>query len=172
MSPTRITLLGVASALVASWLTAATMTHQVETISRRVVLPHQMLAPSDDAVGLATEVQRLRSRLDNAPAPWQADRNPFELDVEEVEPHPAGEPRSESRPPKASTFLEVSLVGIAEESTLNGPVRTAIVSVAGEVILVGEGGAVGTRFIVDRIGSVDLQLRDLEDGTFRTLVLP
>ncbi len=171
MNLTRITLLVIGSALVASWLTAATMTRQTEIINRQVVLPDRILAPTNDSAGLATEVQRLRSRLNNVPPPRQLERSPFELDSEGLEPIQLAEPRSESKPPIVSSLLEVTLAGIAEESTLNGPVRTAIISMGGEVILVGEGGMLGTRFIVDRIGSADLQLRDVDDGTLLTLLL-
>ena len=172
MSPTRVALIAIGSALVATWLTAATMTRQVEPLSGTAAPPQQAMAPSSASLGLAAEVQRLRARLGDAPVPRRAGRNPFELGAPTVLLLPPPAPLSTSSPAAEPTLFGVTLAGIAEERTPDGPVRTAIVSMRGEVMLVGEGGVVGTRFVAERIGPTDVELRDLEDGTVRTLVLP
>ena len=174
MSPSRVALIVVGSALVATWLTAATMTRQVEPQSDTAALPQQVLAPTSASLGLAAEVQRLRARLGDAPVPRPAGRNPFELGaptgVPLLPPPPA--PLLPSSLSAAPTAPGITLAGIAENRTSDGPVRTAIVSMRGEVLLVGEGGVVGTRFVVERIGPTEVELRDLENETRRTLVLP
>ena len=66
------------------------------------------------------------------------------------------------------------LAGLAEDAGPNGPVRTAIISGAGQVFLVKEGEAFSLRGITYRVARVSensVELVEASDGTPRTLSL-
>ena len=175
MSPLRIATLVGAGALVAAWLTAATTTRQVE----RGGLPPQPQPirsaekSSPLALDLAAEVDRLRQRLDEAPVPRENVRSPFKFGM--TPPSVPTAQAAVSTPPpavSASSKLAVTLVGIAENRTAEGPDRIAILSSMGEVVLVRTGDLVGGRLIVDEVLPDAVDLSDPKTSTVYRLRLP
>lgn len=173
MSPLRIAVLVGASALVAAWLTAATTTRQVEHrgLSPRPI--HSAVKSSPLTLDLSAEVDRLRQRLDEAPVPRERARNPFKLGAT-LPLIPTAQAAVSTPPPvmPVSSKLAVTLVGIAENQTSEGPDRTAILSSMGEVMLVGTGDLVGDRLTVDEVLPDAVDLSDPETGTVYRLRLP
>jgi hypothetical protein len=128
---------------------------------------------------LAADVQaqavRLKERLASAPLPQEPSRNPFRFGERDV---PA---RRERRPapvdPVSLPLAEpaepaLELIGVAEDKTAQGLVRTAIVTaLTDELFLVKEGETIGGRYRVKTIGTDAVELTDLVTGTARRLAL-
>jgi hypothetical protein len=164
--------------LLAAWLASAAST----TLQR----PAAPVDPDPTAVyqaasteALAAEVQahaaRLRQRLASAPVPQLPHRNPFAF-----EPRPQPELRqtdprtqpilSAEPPPPPDPVL--SLIGVAEDETQNGPQRTAILADGAEsVLMVGVGETVLGRYRVSAIGADAVELTDLQTSAVRRLGL-
>jgi len=66
---------------------------------------------------------------------------------------------------------EMRLSGIAEETGNGRPVRTAVISVPGQLVFAREGDRVLSRFLVVRIAADAVQLKDDERGEVFTLAL-
>ena len=161
------------ASLLLAWLAAASGDAQ---------RPRQVRAPApagDEAVvqTLATDVQaqamRLRHRLAAAPAPRPV-RNPFAFEMRE--------PRAARRaPPIAAPVVEAApvpiepvlmLVGIAEQNTATGLVRTAMISTdTDELLMMTEGQTIALRYRVAAIGADVVELTDVTTGATRRLSL-
>ena len=180
MTATRVAWLVVGCGFVAAWMTAATTTRQGETPPPTVATARPALVPSPVALNLASEVSRLRGRLGSAPVPRGDGRNPFALGtaspVATPTPDPIGTPALESTPLAVltPTRLDVTLVGIAEDDpgADGGAVRTAILSVAGTVVLAMEGDALEGGHVVTRIGKTVVDLREAGTGRLQQLFQP
>jgi hypothetical protein len=126
---------------------------------------------------LAAEVQaqtaRLKARLAQAPSASEPIRNPFTF-----------APRDNGRrAPRAATPVPepvalppaepaIELVGVAEDRTKDGIVRTAIVSsLSGDLFLVKEGETIVDRYKVKAVGPDAVDLSDLLSGGTRRLTL-
>lgn len=163
MKVTRAAAWGLGGALMAAWLAAAagTRTAVPPTAAQPDEPPPLSLPPAIQA-----EAEKLRQFLDAPPRPHQAERNPFEF---------ARRPQRLEDRVAAPTFVPVQpmvppgprlkLDGIAEDAVPGGIVRTAIISAAGQLFLVTEGGSVTSRYRVARIGADAVELEDLLDGT-------
>jgi hypothetical protein len=122
---------------------------------------------------LAAEIARLHERLRPTAAPLQA-RDLFRYSGRRTTtpafsvPTPPSvlESTAPGVPPPA-----FALVGLAEDAGPDGPIRTAIISGAGELFLVKEGEAVTTRYRVVTISSGVVELGDVTDGTTLRLAL-
>jgi hypothetical protein len=133
---------------------------------------------------LQQEVDRLRDRLRPDVSPRASVRNPFVFHggpgrVAPASPSAsAGAPAggaspSKSQPAAFEPLLRLS--GLAEDAGPDGPVRTAIISGAGQVFLVREGDPLtveGVSYVVGVVSSTGVELRNAADGTTRRLVLP
>jgi hypothetical protein len=64
-----------------------------------------------------------------------------------------------------------TLVGLAEDAGVDGPIRTAIISGAGDLFLVKEGEAVTSQYRVVKITADVVELGDVTDGTTLRLAL-
>lgn len=129
---------------------------------------------------LAEEVQaqagRLRERLASAPAPQQPARNPFAF-----APRPVPRPRTvraavapgvSQPPPLGLPEPALALIGMAEDQSPTGPIRTAIISAEGdELLMVKVGDFLGARYRVQAIGNDVVELADLATGVVRRLAL-
>jgi hypothetical protein len=125
------------------------------------------------AAALAKEVARLNGRLEHGQPP-RLGRNLFRF----VTPAPRHVPVSlpvsvtpaASPPPPA-----LKLIGVAEDIASGGLVRTAIISAPGQVYVVKEGERVTPRYLVSRVSSDVVELKDLDDASdpasFRRLAL-
>lgn len=119
------------------------------------------------AASLRVETDRLRTVVDSETAPTPPSRNPFRFEVPRparvtrLVPLPAIElPPAPVRPP----VPVLSLVGIAENATPEGPSRTAVVSGMGQLFLVKEGEQFGGMFRVLRVGTESLELLNTRDN--------
>jgi hypothetical protein len=123
---------------------------------------------------LAVEIARLRERLRPTTSPSTA-RNLFRFGAAGR----AAEPRRTATDPPPSIVTPppvvappARLVGLAEDPSDSGPVRTAIISAFGDVFLVKPGDTVTTRFRVVDVSGEGVTLVDLTDGSTIRLVLP
>ena len=166
MTPARVALIASGSALVAAWLTAATNTRQVELLTDTISGPVQPAVQNPAELELSVEMERLQMRHRIAPVPRSVERNPFEILI-------PGDARVQSPDiPKSLPTLTILLVGVAEDQTPDGIIRTAILSVQGEAILAAPEEIVADRFAVEWIGPAEVGLRNLETGGIHTLELP
>ncbi len=166
--------IGGASLLVAWFSSAASL-----SLNRQRQDPAQVpeASPAD---GLAQHVEaqtkRLKERLAAAPLPPDPLRNPFVF--RRTAAAPAAAPRRVSAPPEPAPIPEppepaLALIGIAEQGVSTAIVRTAMITTAGdELLLVAVGDAVIQRYRVAAISASGAELVDLTTGQVRRLVLP
>jgi hypothetical protein len=165
------------ASLLLAWLAAASGDAPQ---SRGVSAPSR---PGDGVVlqTLAADVQaqaaRLRRRIGTAPAPTGPRRNPFAFDTPDPEvrimrraPRVVPPPIDDTARMPAEPAL--SLLGIAEQATPGGLVRTAMISSGGDdLALVTEGQTLGLRYRVVAVGVDAVELKDLVTGATRRLAL-
>ena len=179
MSAPRLAAWIIGAAVCGAWLaSAAGVTRQAR------VTP--TAPPATDVVqldALAADVQaqatRLRERLAQAPAPNSAPRHPFRF-----APAPSQRPSrgvttrtaapeaaaTESVMPPAEAALD--LVGVAETSTAEGLVRTAMMTGdTGDLIMAIAGQRILGRYEVVAIDAEAVELKDVQTGAVRRLVL-
>src|SRR6185369_5365163 len=124
-----------------AWLASTT------SVSRHSETPRGPKSSADgEALGaIASDVQsqatRLRHRLAMAPAPQAAVRNPFEFGSRTVRrPAPRVAPAAAEAPAPADVEPPLALIGVAEQKTPTGLVRTAIIGqLDGQFVMVTEG---------------------------------
>ena len=166
-------LLGTAACSV--WLaSAANITRQAQEAR---TTPRQIEAAQFDALAadMQTQAGRLRERLAQAPAPREAVRNPFRF----AERRPtAARPRRalplSEAPPAVPEIREpaLQLIGVAETHTKDGPVRTALITGGqSELMMVTAGQRILGRYDVVAVGADAVELKDLETGAVRRLIL-
>jgi hypothetical protein len=135
-------------------------------------------APTTGADTLADDVrkqaERLRLRLDAAPAPSAPVRNPFAFGRAERRsppPLPALVEALLAPDPPAPPPPRLRLIGVAEEATPGGVVRTAVISGDDQLFLVKAGDKVTDRFTVKAVGADGVELTDAGTGAALILVL-
>ena len=163
MNLKRTLIVGAVCAVLAALLSSAATSF---TGTRRAApLPApRTLAVEANGAALAAEIARLHDRLHPTTAPQQPARNLFAFSATRAARPPVAEPVVEpvlAAPPQ-SPPPTLRLVGIAEDA---GPVRTAIVSGSGELVLAKEGDAVTSRYRVEHIAGDGVDLKDVNDGT-------
>lgn len=149
-------------------------------------VPEQQPPPAADPApvetsgteSLAQEVQaqavRLRERLASAPAPQAPARNPFAFAARPEPRARAARNAAPTAPPAPMVLPEpgLELVGMAEDQSPQGPVRTAVISAeGGELLMVKVGDFLGARYRVQAIGADTVELTDLTSGLVRRLAL-
>jgi hypothetical protein len=173
MTPKKVAVYLGSATVLAAWLATAGV-------------PEQQSPPATDPTpvqtsgteSLAQEVQaqavRLRERLASAPAPQTPARNPFAF-APRPEPRARAARNEAPTAPAASMVLPepgLELVGMAEDQSPQGPVRTAIISAeGGELLMVKVGDFLGARYRVQAIGADTVELTDLTSGLVRRLAL-
>ncbi len=166
-----LTLTAIGGALLAWFAAAATSTRDVPP---PIVLP----PPNVDLQGadLAREIARLHDRLRPDASPRQPARNLFTYhtavrhDAPPVAP-PSQPALSEPAAPIAPPLPPLKLAGIAEDDGPDGPIRTAIISVDGQLFLVKAGEPVTSRYRVARVSADVVELTDTIDNSVRRLPL-
>ena len=173
MNVKRTATIVVVGAALAAWLAAAATSGQRELAPR----PDARSATAD-ARGetLAAEVARLQERLHPTVEPREPGRNLFQFTTVRVQRPAPSTPKaalSEAAPvaPLAPAPLPFKLIGVAEDASPAGPVRTAIVSAPGQLLLVKEGQNVTLRYRVVKISADVVELEDLGDHTTLRLAL-
>jgi hypothetical protein len=128
------------------------------------------LGDSPIDAGLPERAEALRRFLASPPPPSPVRRNPFGFGAASAAGgRAAGGTADAAAPPTPRPPME--LAGIAEETGNGHPVRTAVISAAGQVILAKEGNRVLSRFLVVRIAADAVHLKDDEGGGEFSLVL-
>lgn len=175
MTPKKVALYLVGGSVLAAWLAAAA---SVDRAAEPPFVPSPVQTSGTET--LAEEVQaqtvRLRARLAAAPSPHQPSRNPFAFAPKPVtNPRPARPAATTSpAPPDPIVAPEppLTLIGLAEDESPTGPIRTAIISAdGGELLMVRVGESIGARYRVQAIGADAVELTDLTTGAARRLVL-
>jgi hypothetical protein len=161
----------VAGGAIAALIASATPSSRPSSVR---VAPTQA-APIDlQGAALSAEITRLRERLRPTTEP-RLERNPFAFRAAPPAAMPAPRPVATSLEPEPplprAATRDVSLVGIAEDAGPDGPVRTAILAVAGELMLVPAGGDATPRYRVLSIAPDAVELSDRADGLSFRLVL-
>lgn len=150
----------------AAWLAAAA------TSSRRDVPAPVAASPAPvdvKAAALLAEVERLHGRVQSPTVERTSARNPFLFAprrpaVSASIPRPTNVETGQAvtaAPAPGATF---KLEGIAEDTGSDGPVRTAIVSAAGEVFLAKVGEPVTPRYRVVSVTADAVELADVSSG--------
>jgi hypothetical protein len=140
--------------------------------------PRQIEAAQFDALAadMQTQAGRLRERLAHAPAPREAIRNPFRF----AERRPAAArpqrtlPLAEAPPPAVLQIREpaLQLIGVAETNTNDGPVRTALITGGhSELMMVTVGQRILSRYDVVAVAADAVELKDVDTGAIRRLIL-
>ena len=176
MTLRRATLYIGGGSLLVAWFSSAASLSLARHPQRVSTLEQAVSAPTD---GLAENVQaqarRLKQRLAAAPLPQQPVRNPFAFRPAPTAPavvrvRTAPDPIDTGPAPVPEPRLE--LVGIAEQRTEAGPVRTAMIATeANDLIMAAVGAPVLGRYKVAAIGGDGVELTDVTTGQTRRLVL-
>jgi len=154
----------------AAWLYAAA----TSGVRREIVVPLERSSAMDvTSAALATEVARLHERLRPEATPSQPGRNLFVFTRARVKPMEAAAPPalSEAAAVPVAAPPPFKLIGIAEDTGPEGPVRTAIVSVPGQVFLLKEGDTLAIRYRVAKISADVIELTDVSGGSTLRLAL-
>jgi hypothetical protein len=177
MNASRVTVWVVVAAASGAWLASAAGVTRQARITRVSPVPPETIQLDTLALEVQTQAGRLRERLANAPAPRASDRNPFSFDSAPVRRHsPMADVAATAGTmvPVAPEVREpaLELIGIAESNGPAGPVRTAMI--AGEqndLIMVAAGQRILGRYEVVTIGEDVVELKDVQTGATRRLIL-
>lgn len=175
MSVARVAAWIVGAAVCGAWLASAAGVTRQPRVSRPP-------APSGEAVPfdtLAADVQaqagRLRERLASAPAPRAAIRNPFGFAARPPAPRARPAAGPVAAPVEMATEVRepaLELIGIAESAKPEGLVRTAMITGGyGDLMMVTTGQRILSRYDVVAVGADAVELKDIETGATRRLVL-
>ena len=172
MNLRRIAWLGVTSIAVASWFSAAS-TPELRTPS----LVERASSTRDldrSAAAMQSEVARLHDRIAPTATPSHA-RDLFRFvgraprPVTGASQQPAAQ--AAEVPVETPARPTLQLIGVAEDESADGIVRTAIVSGLGDLFLVKPGDIVAGQYLVERVTSDAVQLTDTSTSASTTLTL-
>ncbi|MBS1819370.1 MAG: hypothetical protein JSU08_15670 [Acidobacteria bacterium] len=174
MNVRRILWFGVWVLSLATWFASAS-TSGVRPPA--VPLPPARVSPLDMSMAsLQSEVGRLHERLAPTIAPTRS-RDLFRFQERTRRPvsrslatRPVAEAAATTQAP-APPPPSLSLIGVAEDVTPDGVVRTAIVSGLGDVFLVKVGDTIRDRYRVGPVSGDATQIIDLTTGTSTTIAL-
>lgn len=164
------------ASLLAAWLASAAGTSRQPPAAP--ISPPQPLDAALDAI--ATDVQsqalRLRQRLAAAPAPQTPLRNPFSFVVRPASRMPAvarvERPAAPVPVDPAAAEPPLSLLGVAEQQSATGMIRTAMLGGDDDQLhMVVEGQEVAGRYRVAKVTADTVELSDLTTGAIRRLFL-
>lgn len=176
MNRSRLALWLIGAAVCGAWFaSAAGITRQarVTTLAPR---PTEAIQLDALALEVQSQAERLRGKLAAAPAPSPRNRNPFAFGARPA-PRVAHAPRPESVPLPEPISVEsrepsIQLIGIAESTKGEELVRTAMLT--GEfidLIMVTAGQQILGRYEVISVAADAVELKDLETGAVRRLIL-
>ena len=172
MNVKRTLMLVVGGAALIAWFAGAATSNR--ELPPMTIAPH----PAVDLKGadLAIEIARLHDRLRPDAKPRQPGRNLFTYHAAvRASAPPVEAPKAALSEAAAAPVVPpqptLKLDGIAEDAGPDGPVRTAIIAGDGQLYLVKEGEAVGSRYRVAAISAAVVELTDTSDGSTRRLAL-
>jgi hypothetical protein len=171
MTPTRVVAYLGAGVLTLAWLSSAAGVGEQPHAPQNAPQPVQTAGTETLASDVQAQAARLRERLATAPAPQSPHRNPFAFaprpELRSARPAATVAP-APIAPPDPPLFL----VGIAEDKTPAGEVRTAILTAeGGEMFMVKVGEAIGARYTVKAIAIDAIELTDLMTDSLRRIAL-
>jgi hypothetical protein len=177
MTLRRATLYIGGGSLLVAWFSSAASVSLMRTLPRSFREGQSISAPTDGvAEAIQAQTRRLRHRLAAAPLPQQPLRNPFMFrPAPSAAPEPmrlraAGEPAIVE--PLIPEEPRLELVGIAEQRTSDGPVRTAMIATeTSDLLLAAIGTDVLGRYTVAIIDGDGVTLTEVATGRTRRLVL-
>ena len=173
MTFTRGAALICVGALLVAWLAAAAGTHFTEDQPPAEIAIAVDVTPEPLIADIQVQAEGLWERLSAAPLPRQPSRNPFEFASRSARPMEDLPATGVAVPAVPQIpLVPMTLAGIAENQTSNGPDRTAVISGMGELFLVKPGDQVTPRFRVVAIHADAVELEDLEAETTLHLSLP
>jgi hypothetical protein len=167
----KYTALGTGATVVATWLAAAPAVQPPLTTAGAPL--HPAAQSADAAVDIVRQADRLHARLNAAAAFSQPSRNPFRFNERTPERAASLAPapvESLTAAPQAPT-LRFTLSGIAENTVDGKIVRTAIISMPNDVVLVKEGDPVAGEYTVTSIAADSIELTRLPDNAAVRLAL-
>lgn len=174
MTLRRATLYIGGGSLLVAWFSSAASVSLMRTPPRAFSEGQSVAAPTD-GVAEAVQAQSRRLRLATAPLPQQPLRNPFAF-----RPAPSASPvrvRAAAAEPAAMEPVipeepRLELVGIAEQRTPAGAVRTAMIATeSNELLMAPVGAAVLGRYTIAVIDGDGVTLTEVATGRTRRLVL-
>jgi hypothetical protein len=158
MTRTRMAARIAGGGLLVAWLAAAAS----------VPLPQAPAAPAPapvrDFAAIEIQTRELRTRVESPSRPNPSSRNPFRFAARRPAVPVRAPARSTAAPAAPSGVAQLALVGIAEQETGNGAVRTAVISSPDGLFLAREGEPVTARYRVTRIGAEAVELGDTTTG--------
>jgi hypothetical protein len=167
----------IGAAVCGAWLaSAAGVTRQART-SRVAPRASDVVQFEALAADVQTQAGRLRERLANAPAPRATERNPFGFAPSQNLRRSSLPARPPAAAPEALAPVEVrepvlELIGIAETNRPEGVVRTAMIRGGyDELMMVTAGQRILGRYDVVAVGVDAVDLKDLQTGAVRQLIL-
>ena len=174
MNASRLAVWIVGAAVSGAWLaSAAGVTRQAR--GARVAPRSPEVLEFDQLAGaVQAQAGRLRDRLAHAPAPRAAERNPFSFNTRpQHRAAPARQPVISSAPVVEEVREPVlDLIGVAESAGPSGPVRTAMIAGGyNELMMVIAGQRILGRYDVVAVSADAVELKDLQTGGVRRLVL-
>jgi hypothetical protein len=165
------------AAVCGAWLASAAGVTRQARLARST--PRQAEAPQFDALTADVQAQggRLRERLAQAPAPRELQRNPFRFADRQ--------PPASRRAARDAALLSVpapvvpeirepalQLIGVAENASKDGLVRTAMIAGGySELMMVTAGQQILGRYDVVAVGADAVELKDLQTGAIRRLIM-
>ncbi|MGE3518003.1 MAG: hypothetical protein AB7J63_03535 [Vicinamibacterales bacterium] len=154
---------GAGAIAVATWLAAGTPSGIRSPVPPRA--GDRESAVDRSMAGLQHDVDRLHQRIAPSAVPL-ARRDLFRFRATEVQPpsSPDAPAPVASASPAAEPAPPFTLIGVAEDATPDGVVRTAIVSVRGDVQLLKPGDVVAGRFRVVSVDPHSLELTELDSA--------
>ncbi len=166
---------GLLSIAVATWLTAAS-TPDVRPPAAPLP-PAQPSRLDASSATLEAAVTRLHARIGPTAVP-EGRRDLFRFSARAPRPGRTPAPRAIDAvpdvPPAAPALPAppmLTLIGVAEDASPDGPVRTAIVSGLGDVFLVKPGESISGRFRVAAVSAASVDLVDTATSSQTTLTL-
>jgi len=156
--------------VVATWL-AVTPDGVPPSSAIDVRQPTTAREPSAEDLNVLAE--RLRERT-QAVAPRPSTRNPFRFNARAAQrpdrSTAPGAPNALPAGPVVPPPLPLSLAGIAENRTVQGVRRSAVLTIGGEIYLVGEGDSVAGRYTVIAVDPEAVVLRDASGAQVRLIL--
>ena len=163
--------------VVATWL-AVSPNHSVPVTSPASPAQRPSAKTEVTAEEFNAQAEKIRSRT-NAIALQQSTRNPFRFNA----PKRAGKPAPRAEAPDTAAGGDtdaalrpaapvLTLSGVAEKKTPDGPRRTAVISGEGQIYLAGVGDLVAGRYTVVAIDPEAVVLRDAAGVELRLAMRP
>ena len=170
---------GVGGVLLVAYLATANMPSQDPPRHERAARPAGTGGTESLASEVSAQAARLQARMAHAPVPEGNPRNPFAFGAAPRASRPIPNDAAMIRAtavdeaaPVAPPLPALTLMGIAEETTVAGPRRTAVIGGDGDTIyMVTEGQEVGSRYKVTKIGADAVELEDVLTKGYRRIAM-